>query len=60
MPLKGCSISCGPLSGPLCPSPPGSNWGPQATKAHLTSKGLVDLKDVHVIHGQPCRPGEKT
>ena len=30
------------------------------TKAHLTGKGLVDLKDVHIIHGQPCRPGGKT
>ena len=33
------SISCGPLSGPLCPSPPGSNWGPQAT---LQNKGSPD------------------
>lgn len=25
------------------------------TQAHLTGKGLIDLKDVYVIHSQPCR-----
>lgn len=29
-------------------------------KTHLACKGLVDLKDVHVIHRQPWGQGEKT
>lgn len=48
---------------PFAPRPLAPTGGPRPhckTKAHLTSKGLVDLKDVHVIHGQPCRPGGKT
>lgn len=48
---------------PFAPSPLAPTGDPRPcckTKAHLTGKGLVDLKDVHVVHRQPCRPGGKT
>lgn len=28
--------------------------GNTETQAHLAGKGFVDLKDVYVIHSQPC------
>lgn len=48
---------------PFAPRPLAPTGGPRPhckTKAHLTGEGLVDLKDVHIVHRQPCRPRGKT
>lgn len=59
----GGALAVDPSLVPFAPSPLAPTGDPRPrckTKAHLTGKGLVDLKDVHVVHRQPCRPGGKT